>query len=50
VGWLEDYWMGRFYGMIQAPTSDDPKLVDVPPKSISPWGAEPYNGPPRPAR
>jgi hypothetical protein len=50
VGWLEDYWMGRYYGMIQAPTTDDPKLVDVPPKSIPPWGAEPYNGPKRPAR
>ncbi len=50
VGWLEDYWMGRYYGMIQAPTTDDQKLVDAPPKSVPLWGAEPYNGPKRPAR
>ncbi len=50
VGWLEDYWMGRFYGMIAAPVTDDPQLVDVPPTSIQPWGAAPYTGPPRPTR
>jgi hypothetical protein len=49
VGWLEDYWMGRYYGMIQAPTTHDPKLVEVPANSIQPWGAAPYNGPKRPA-
>ncbi len=50
VGWLEDYWMGRYYGMIQAPTTDDPKLVEVPPNSVQAWGAAPYDGPKRPAR
>ena len=48
VGWLEDYWMGRFYGMIEAPATDDPKLVDVPPNFVKPWGAAPYIGPKRP--
>ena len=48
VGWLEDYWMGRYYGMIRAPTTDDATLVNVPSKSIQLWGAEPYRGPKRP--
>lgn len=50
VGWLEDYWMGRYYGMIAAPLTKDPQLVDVPPSSIKPWGAKPYVGPPRPTK
>lgn len=50
VGWLEDYWMGRYYGMIAAPLASDPRLVDVPPQAIAPWGAKPYNGPPRPTK
>ena len=50
VGWLEDYWMGRYYGMIKAPTTTDSKQINVPSKSIQLWGAEPYRGPKRPAR
>jgi len=49
VGWLEDYWMGRFYGMIAAAQDDDPREVEVPPCARGFTGAAPYNGPPRPA-
>lgn len=48
VGWLEDYWMGRFYGMIQAPTTKDPQLLSVTPNKRQQLGAAPYDGPPRP--
>jgi len=48
AGWLEDYWMGRYYGMIEKPTVDDVKLISVPANSIEIGGAEPYDGPPRP--
>ena len=48
VGWLEDYWMGRYYGMIQAPATSDAQLLGVPAGSVEPQGAAPYDGPPRP--
>jgi hypothetical protein len=48
VGWLEDYWMGRYYGMIAAPTTDDPTLLSVTVVDNKPKGAAPYDGPPRP--
>ncbi|MCA9102808.1 MAG: hypothetical protein KDA63_16730, partial [Planctomycetales bacterium] len=48
AGWLEDYWMGRYYGMIAAPTTTDVALLTVPPSAEKPAGAEAYNGPPRP--
>lgn len=52
VGWLEDYWMGRYYGMIAAPTVTDPAFVSVESATSSrdskPLGAAPYNGPARP--
>ena len=46
IGWLEDYWMGRYYGMIAAPTVTEPALLeaDVPDTT----GAAAYAGPPRP--
>jgi len=47
AGWLEDYWMGRYYGMIQAPTTTNKKLLTVD-ASENQKGAQPYNGPPRP--
>lgn len=49
VGWLEDYWMGRYYGFIEAPRTQDEKLTTVQPRSVKPRGAAPYAGPPRPA-
>lgn len=48
VGWLEHYWMGRYYGFIQAPTAVDPALTGVPPSSGKRFGAAPYDGPARP--
>jgi len=49
VGWLEDYWMGRFYGMIHAPTTTDSQLLTVPAAAAGKLqGAAPYAGPPRP--
>ena len=48
-GFLLDYWMGRYHGFIEAPTTSDPDLISV--KSIpgQHFGAAPYDGPPRPA-
>jgi hypothetical protein len=48
IGWLEDYWMGRYYGMIEAPTVKDKDLISVPSSSGEQHGAAPYDGPPRP--
>lgn len=50
VGWLEDYWMGRYYGMIRAPAVKDPKLTTVSPSKGKPKGAAAYAGPPRPGK
>lgn len=46
-GWLDAYWMGRYYGMITAPQTDDPDLITVPDHSLQ-RGAAPYAGPARP--
>ncbi len=46
-GWLDAYWMGRYYGMIEAPTTEDPTLTTVEPRTDQP-GAAPYIGPERP--
>jgi hypothetical protein len=53
VGWLEDYWMGRYYGFIQGPKSLE-SSTDSPVKPVmsgtrmpTPRGADPYSGPPR---
>ncbi len=48
VAWLEDYWMGRYYGFIQPPTVTDPELTSVPERPGVHLGAKPYDGPPRP--
>ncbi len=50
IGWLGDYWMGRYYGFIQAPDTKDPALTTVPDAPIVHRGAKPYDGLPRPAR
>jgi len=46
-GWLDAYWMGRYYGMILAPTTQDPALLTVGPPTQQ-LGATPYDGPPMP--
>lgn len=47
AGWLDAYWMGRYYGMIIAPTTQDPSLLTVGPPTRQ-LGALPYDGPPMP--
>lgn len=46
-GWLDAYWMARYYGMILPPETDDSALLTVIPTGKRP-GAIPYDGPPMP--
>lgn len=46
--WLESYWMGRYYGFIEAPDTDDPALLSIEDRPLEQRGAAPYAGPPRP--
>src|SRR6185295_1185423 len=46
VGWLEDYWMGRYFGFIERPKTQDPKLTSIEPRAEKLRGAAPYDGPP----
>jgi hypothetical protein len=46
--WLLAYWMGRYYGFIEAPVTTDPALLTVSPSAQPPHGAKPYEGPARP--
>lgn len=48
IAWLEDYWMGRYYGFIEPPTATDPELIAVEPWDGVHRGAAPYEGPERP--
>ncbi|GMW00400.1 MAG: hypothetical protein AMXMBFR84_15370 [Candidatus Hydrogenedentota bacterium] len=48
VGWLEDYWMGRYYGFIEAPDIKDKKLTSIEERPFKRQGAAPYDGPARP--
>jgi len=48
IGWLMDYWMGRYYGFIEAPESKDTDLLVDRTVASHGKGAEPYDGPPRP--
>ena len=48
TGFLRGYWMGRYYGMIAAPSTDSPELISVPKSSGGKYGAEPYDGPDMP--
>jgi hypothetical protein len=49
IGWLEDYWMGRYFGFIEPPQAKDPNLNSLAPRSAPPHaGAAPYAGTPRP--
>jgi hypothetical protein len=46
-GWLDAYWMGRYYGMILAPTTEESRLLNYT-EVIGRDGAAPYDGPPMP--
>jgi hypothetical protein len=48
VGWLEDYWMGRYYGFIEPSRQGTPGPESVPARVLNQAGAAPYAGPPRP--
>ncbi|MFA7692061.1 MAG: two-component regulator propeller domain-containing protein [Candidatus Hydrogenedentales bacterium] len=49
TAWLECYWMGRYYGMIEAPESTDTRLTGIEERPLRrPLGAAAYDGPPRP--
>ena len=43
-----DYWMGRYHGLIEAPTTHDSDLISVKPRTKQQFGAKPYDGPKRP--
>ncbi len=47
TGFLRDYWMGRYYGFIEAPTTSEPSLLTVEPRNKQ-LGAAAYQGPGRP--
>lgn len=50
AGWLDAYWMARYYGIILPPDTDNPDLLTVDPAKVFPpnVGAAPYDGPPMP--
>jgi hypothetical protein len=48
IGWLEDYWMGRYYGFIAAPEKTIPGTTSPAARVLPQRGAKPYAGPPRP--
>jgi len=43
-----DYWLGRYHGLIEAPTTKDLELISVPSGKGKNLGAKRYNGPKRP--
>lgn len=45
---LRDYWMGRYNGFIQPPTTNNPELISVNQSELRHQGAKPYDGPGRP--
>jgi len=47
TGFLRDYWMGRYHGFIESPTTQKPNLISVKPRGKQ-FGAEPYDGPDKP--
>jgi len=49
TGWLLDYWMGRYFGFLEAPKVATPSLTALSPRGDKLKGATPYSGPPRPA-
>ncbi|MBI0397405.1 hypothetical protein [Cyclobacterium marinum] len=48
TGYLRDYWKGRYYGFIKAPTVTDKNLLTVEKFSGKNLGAKPYDGTERP--
>ena len=48
TGFLRDYWLGRYHGMIEAPGTREESLIRVTPAGKAQPGAKPYDGPARP--
>ena len=48
-GWLLAYWLGRYHGLISAPTTQEPALIQVSESEVPSGGATAYAGPARPA-
>jgi hypothetical protein len=48
TGFLRDYWMGRYHGFIEVPTTKDKALLTVERRPGVQLGAAPYEGPGRP--
>jgi hypothetical protein len=48
VGWLEDYWMGRYYGFIEAPKDPGAEIATIRLPAATSKTAKPYTGPSRP--
>jgi hypothetical protein len=48
LGWLCDYWMGRYYGFILPPGTAEPGSLALQPRPTKRQGATPYAGPARP--
>jgi hypothetical protein len=46
-GWIEAYWMARYFGFLTPPKATDLELTSVPKRRLQ-LGAKPYSGPPRP--
>ncbi len=47
-GFLRDYWMARYHGIIEAPSVTDKELISVKPRTGQTFGSPPYDGPERP--
>jgi len=45
-GFIDAYWMARYYGMILTPDVEDEQLLTVEKRDLQ-LGAKPYDGPPR---
>ena len=45
---IRDYWMGRYHGLIEAPSTKDANLISVKPRTGQSLGAKPYAGPKMP--
>jgi hypothetical protein len=48
TGFLRDYWLGRYHGIIEAPSTSEKDLISVNRKDQVEFGAKPYEGPGRP--
>ncbi len=48
TSFLREYWMGRYHGLIEAPSTTEKDLISVDHNENEKAGAKPYDGPARP--